>query len=131
MCNAGRDPAFLFVCEPPLRMDDHRILRVGRLRRLCRVRDFRFRCCVDYRAGTVPFYPLDFVLPTCVLLDVSAAIAMGARVSRAADRRELHWMVPLCLLGAVLGVTLLVSLPRRATLAISFSHLLLSFHLPS
>jgi uncharacterized membrane protein YfcA len=79
---------------------------------------------------TVPvlshFYPLDFVLPTCVLLDVSAAIAMGARVSRAADRRELHWMVPLCLLGAVLGVTLLVSLPRRATLA-AFGVLLLFY----
>src|SRR5438128_2463254 len=46
---------------------------------------------------TVPvlshFYPLDFVLPTCVLLDVAASLA-----------------------GAVLGVTLLVSVPRQATL---------------
>jgi uncharacterized membrane protein YfcA len=70
---------------------------------------------------TVPvmshFYPLDFVLPVCVLLDVSAAIAMGARFSRNADRRELQWMAPLCLIGAVLGVTLLVNLPRQATLA--------------
>lgn len=69
---------------------------------------------------TVPvlshFYPLDFVLPVCVLLDVSAALAMGARFSRQADRRELQWMAPLCLLGAVLGVTLLVNLPRQATL---------------
>jgi uncharacterized membrane protein YfcA len=70
---------------------------------------------------TVPvlshFYPLDFVLPVCVLLDVSAAIFMGARFSRSADLSELKWMVPLCLLGAVLGVTLLVNLPRQATLA--------------
>jgi uncharacterized membrane protein YfcA len=70
---------------------------------------------------TVPvlshFYPLDFVLPVCVLLDVSAALAMGARFSRQADRRELRWMAPLCLIGAVLGVTLLVNLPRQATLA--------------
>lgn len=69
---------------------------------------------------TVPvlshFYPLDFVLPVCVLLDVSAAIAMGARFSRNADTGELKWMVPLCLIGAVLGVTLLVNLPRQATL---------------
>ncbi len=70
---------------------------------------------------TVPvlshFYPLDFVLPVCVLLDVSAALAMGARFSRNADRRELKWMAPLCLVGAVLGVTLLVNMPRQATLA--------------
>ena len=35
---------------------------------------------------TVPvlahFYPLDFVLPMCVLLDVSAALALGVRFSR-------------------------------------------------
>jgi len=70
---------------------------------------------------TVPvlshFYPLDFVLPTCVLLDVSAALALGARFSREADKSELKWMGPSSLLGAVLGVTLLVSLPRQATLA--------------
>jgi len=69
---------------------------------------------------TVPalsfLYPLDFVLPVCVLLDVSAAIAIGTRFSREADRRELAWMAPACLVGAVLGVTLLVSLPRHATL---------------
>ena len=69
---------------------------------------------------TVPalsfLFPLDFVLPVCVLLDVSAAIAMGARFSRNADTGELKWMVPLCLIGAVLGVTLLVNLPRQATM---------------
>lgn len=77
---------------------------------------------------TVPvlshFYPLDFVLPMCVLLDVAAAIAMGARFSRNADVRELKWMAPLCLVGAVLGVTLLVNLPRQATLAAFGSFLL-------
>ncbi len=69
---------------------------------------------------TVPalsfLYPLDFVLPVCVLLDVSASIAIGTRFSRAADKSELAWMAPACLIGAVLGVTLLVSLPRHATL---------------
>ncbi|HEX9686340.1 MAG TPA: sulfite exporter TauE/SafE family protein [Burkholderiales bacterium] len=70
---------------------------------------------------TVPvlthFLPLDFVLPMCVLLDVSAALALGVRFSREADWSELRWMVPLSLAGAVAGVTLLVALPRQATIA--------------
>lgn len=70
---------------------------------------------------TVPvlshFFPLDFVLPMCVLLDVSAALSLGVRFSRESDKSELKWMVPFCVVGSVLGVTLLVSLPRQATLA--------------
>lgn len=70
---------------------------------------------------TVPilshFLPLDFVLPMCALIDTSAALALGARFSRDADWSELKWMVPLSLAGAVAGVTLLVALPRQATLA--------------
>ena len=70
---------------------------------------------------TVPilshFLPLDFVLPMCVLLDVSASLALGVRVSRDADWTELKWMVPLSLAGAVAGVTLLVALPRQSTIA--------------
>ena len=69
---------------------------------------------------TVPllsqFFPLDFVLPMSVLLDVSAALALGTRFSREADKSELRLMVPACLIGAVLGVTLLVNLPRAATI---------------
>lgn len=69
---------------------------------------------------TVPslsfLFPLDFVLPVCVLLDVSAAMAIGTRFSREADKRELVLLAPASLVGAVLGVTLLVSLPRHATL---------------
>jgi len=68
---------------------------------------------------TVPllshFFPLDFVLPMAVLLDVTAALALGTRFSREADKSELKLMVPTCLIGAVLGVTLLVNLPRGAT----------------
>jgi len=70
---------------------------------------------------TVPilshFLPLDFVLPMCALIDVSAALALGVRISRDADWSELKWMVPLSLAGAVTGVTLLVALPRQATIA--------------
>jgi uncharacterized membrane protein YfcA len=70
---------------------------------------------------TVPilshFFPLDFVLPMCALLDVSAALSLGVRFSREADKSELRWMVPFSLAGAVAGVTLLVNLPRQATIA--------------
>ena len=70
---------------------------------------------------TVPvlshFLPLEFVLPMCALIDMSAALALGVRFSREADWSELKWMVPLSLAGAVAGVTLLVALPRQATIA--------------
>jgi len=70
---------------------------------------------------TVPvlthFLPLDFVLPMCALIDMSAALALGVRFSRDADWSELKWMVPLSLAGAIAGVTLLVALPRQATIA--------------
>ncbi len=62
------------------------------------------------------FFPLEFVLPLVVLLDVSAALALGARFSRAADKAELKWLAPFSLVGAVLGVTLLMTLPRDATI---------------
>ena len=70
---------------------------------------------------TVPalshFLPLEFVLPMCALLDVSAALALGVRFSRESDKSELKWMVPACLIGSVLGLTLLVALPRQAVIA--------------
>jgi len=70
---------------------------------------------------TVPilshFMPLNYVLPMCVLLDVSAALSLGVRFSREADKSELKWMVPFSLAGAVAGVTLLVALPQQATIA--------------
>lgn len=72
--------------------------------------------------------PLEFVLPMCVLLDVSAALTLGVRFSRAADRSELMVLAPFSLLGAILGVTLLVSLPRNATL-LAFGIFLLSYGL--
>jgi uncharacterized membrane protein YfcA len=70
---------------------------------------------------TVPvlsyFFPLDFVLPMSALIDTAAALALGTRISRDAAWSELKWMVPLSLAGAVTGVTLLVNLPRQATIA--------------
>jgi len=63
------------------------------------------------------FLPLEFVLPMVVLLDVSASLALGVRISREADWSELKWMVPMSAAGAVAGVTLLVALPRQVTIA--------------
>jgi uncharacterized membrane protein YfcA len=83
---------------------------------------------------TVPalsfFFPLDFVLPMCVLLDVSAAFALGSRFSKDADRGELKWMAPCSLAGAVAGVTALVTIPQQATIA-AFGAFLFSYGLYS
>lgn len=69
---------------------------------------------------TVPLlsllFPLQFVLPLSVLMDVAASLALGTRFSKHAQWQELKWMVPLSAVGAVAGVTLLVSLPTVATL---------------
>src|SRR5262245_2528563 len=62
------------------------------------------------------FLPLEVVLPMVVLLDVSASVALGVRISREADWSELKWMVPMSAAGAVAGVTLLVALPRQVTI---------------
>lgn len=60
--------------------------------------------------------PLADILPVTVVFDVAAATTLGVRLRADADRRELARLVPFSLVGAVLGVTLLVSLPRVATL---------------
>ncbi len=83
---------------------------------------------------TVPalsfFFPLKFVLPMCVLLDVSAALALGVRFSGDADRGELKWMAPFSLAGAIAGVTALVTLPQQATI-IAFGIFLCGYGLHS
>jgi len=60
--------------------------------------------------------PLTFVLPLAAVLDLSSALALGVHTRRQADPRELVTLVPFTLLGLALGVTLLVRLPRNATL---------------
>ena len=61
--------------------------------------------------------PLSFVVPLQLLLDFTAALALGTRVRAQVDRAEMAWLLPFMLAGMVAGVTLLVRLPRRATLA--------------
>ena len=60
--------------------------------------------------------PLTFVLSLAALLDLSSALVLGFHTRKQADTRELLALVPFTLVGLTLGVTLLVRLPRNATL---------------
>jgi hypothetical protein len=69
---------------------------------------------------TVPvlahFLPLPFVLALAAALDLGSAAALGVHTKKQADVRELLVLAPFTIIGLALGVTLLVSLPRDATL---------------
>jgi uncharacterized membrane protein YfcA len=70
---------------------------------------------------TVPFlshvWPVQFVLPVTALLDVMAALVLGVKERRIAERSELKRMIPLAFIGALIGATLLVNLPKDAAMA--------------
>jgi len=59
--------------------------------------------------------PLTFVLSLAALLDLSSGLALGFHTRKQADTRELLALLPFTLVGLTLGVTLLVKLPRNAT----------------
>jgi uncharacterized membrane protein YfcA len=69
---------------------------------------------------TVPvlahFLPLPFVLSLAAVLDVGSAAVLGIHTRKQADLRELLVLVPFTIIGLALGVTLLIRLPRDATL---------------
>jgi uncharacterized membrane protein YfcA len=60
--------------------------------------------------------PLTFVLALAALLDLGSALALGAYTRRQAATREILILLPFTLVGLTLGVTMLVRLPRDATL---------------
>ena len=60
--------------------------------------------------------PLTFVLSLAALLDLSSGLALGFHTRKRADTRELVTLLPFTLVGLTLGVTLLVKLPRNASL---------------
>src|ERR1700752_3411019 len=64
----------------------------------------------------VHLLPLGFVLPLAALLDLGSALVLGFHTRRQADTRELLTLVPFTLIGLTLGITLLLRLPREATL---------------
>ncbi|MDJ0805447.1 MAG: sulfite exporter TauE/SafE family protein [Gammaproteobacteria bacterium] len=60
------------------------------------------------------FLPLQFVVPWVLVLDFSASLALGIRRQ---DRRairwdEIGWLLPTTLVGLLLGIFLLVNLPK-------------------
>jgi uncharacterized membrane protein YfcA len=60
--------------------------------------------------------PLAFVLPLAALLDLASGLALGFHTRQQAATRELLVLVPFTIAGLTLGVTLLINLPRVATL---------------
>ena len=64
----------------------------------------------------VHIFPLTFVLPLAAILDLGSALTLGFHTRRRAAVGELLTLVPFTLVGLTLGVTLLVRLPRTATL---------------
>jgi hypothetical protein len=59
-----------------------------------------------------------FLLPVASALDLSAALAISRTDTKNVVRAELYRMIPMAFLGALAGVTLLVSLPGNAVLAV-------------
>jgi hypothetical protein len=60
--------------------------------------------------------PLPFALGLYALVDLSSAAAIGFENPKNAVREEWKRLVPMILVGTVVGVTLLVNLPRQAAL---------------
>lgn len=62
------------------------------------------------------FYPVPFVLALAAVLDLGSALTLGYKRRRDAAVAELKWLLPFSVVGAIAGVTLLMHLPRDATL---------------
>lgn len=62
------------------------------------------------------FVPLPFALAVFALQDFSSAVRIATESPRNALRAEVARMVPLMIVGTVIGATLLVNLPRRVNM---------------
>lgn len=62
------------------------------------------------------FFPLTFVVPVCLLLDFSASLGIGTTFRQHVDQKELKILIPFAIIGTVIGITLLIHLPRQAAL---------------
>lgn len=62
------------------------------------------------------FVPLPFALAVFALMDLANALRIGLQHPRDAIRGELARMVPLVLVGTIIGVTALVNLPRAGAM---------------
>jgi uncharacterized membrane protein YfcA len=57
--------------------------------------------------------PLKFLVPLCVVLDLSAFTLLSAKSGGKLDRAEIRWVVPFMLLGIVIGAVTLAKAPER------------------
>jgi uncharacterized protein len=57
--------------------------------------------------------PVASIVPLLALLDFAAAAISGYRLSDKIARTELVWLAPLMIVGSIIGVTLLISLPAK------------------
>jgi uncharacterized protein len=62
------------------------------------------------------FLPLKFVVPFVLVLDFTASAAMSGRTRKHARWDEIRPLLPFSILGVVLGVVLLVQLPKEPLL---------------
>ena len=62
------------------------------------------------------FLPLTLAIPLQSTLDLIAALVLGGKERKQVDWQELRWLLVPMLIGMVLGTTLLIELPRRASL---------------
>jgi uncharacterized membrane protein YfcA len=62
------------------------------------------------------FLPLTLAIPLQSSLDLIAALVLGGKERKQVDWRELRWLLVPMAMGMVLGTTLLIELPRRASL---------------
>lgn len=59
------------------------------------------------------FLPLPFALAVFVLVDLANSLRLGLEAPRHVVRAELVRLVPMIIAGTVLGITVLVNMPRR------------------
>jgi len=57
--------------------------------------------------------PLKFLVPLCVVLDMSAFVLLSARSGSKIDWAEVRWVVPFMMLGILIGVVTLAKAPER------------------
>jgi uncharacterized membrane protein YfcA len=62
-------------------------------------------------------HPLTFVVPLILITDVTASVVLGGGTRRAIRWPEIKALMPGSLVGIVVGVTLLINLPRAPLLA--------------
>lgn len=60
--------------------------------------------------------PLQFVVPFVLVLDFTASVTLGGKIRRHIDWQELKPLLPFGALGVILGVTLLIHMPREPLL---------------